>query len=391
MTKNKSEKKKSQWSTVILVMGGSAIIGLTIGFVAGVFLETDAIELNLSLLFIGFIAFFISYLIHILLHEMGHLVFGLMTGYAYVSFRIGSLTLVKEEGSIQQKRMNLPGTGGQCLMSPPAYNEGDFPFVLYNLGGVLMNAVLSIALFGLIFNGVFSPPILMTILSAFALAGLFTAATNGIPMKMGGIPNDGYNLYLLLKNQENKYAFYTQLKINALMTQGKRVKDIPLTTLQLEGEKDYSNPLKVAMYLLEYNWYIDQLKFEEARLCLTAFDPYIEEMSVLYKNELTCERLFLELIQDADPFVVKKFYTKELQKYIKMTTYLPNKKRLMMAYEAFHQRNYPKAMEYYNELQKTATIYPVKGESAMERILGEWIKEKMSFLTMADEKKEYDS
>lgn len=387
MVKYKTEKKKTQWGAMFLVIGGSAIVGLVIGFISGAFLETYTIELDLIVLIIGFIAFLISYFIHILFHEAGHLIFGFLTGYTYVSFRIGSLTLIKEEGTIKRKRMNLPGTGGQCLMSPPDYKNGNFPFILYNLGGVLLNILFSIIAFGVVLNNPFLSAITIVLLSAFALAGLFTALTNGIPMKIGGLPNDGYNLYLMLKEKENKLAFFMQLKMNALMTQGKRLRDIPLETIQLEGKQDFSNPLKVSMYLVEYNWYLDQLSFDEARMCLAAFEPHAEHLPVVYKNELDCERLFLELIQEADPFAVKNLYTKELQKYIKITTYLPNKKRLMMAYEAFHQKNFRQAMEYYNQLLKTAAMYPVKAEAEMEVMLGDWIKEKMQTRTVVAEEK----
>ena len=384
MVKNKTEKKKTQWGTMFFVIGCSAIVGLSMGFISGAVLETHTNELDLIVLIMGFIVFFISYFIHILFHEAGHLIFGLLTGYTFVSFRIGSLTLIKEEGTIKRKRMNLPGTGGQCLMSTPDYKNGQFPFILYNLGGVLLNMLFSLIAIGIVLNNPFLSSITILLLSVFALAGLFTALTNGIPMKIGGMPNDGYNLYLMLKGKENKYAFFMQLKMNALMTQGKRLRDIPLKTIHLEGKQDFSNPLKVSMYLMEFNWYLDQLNFDKASTHLAAFEPHAEHLPAVFKNELDCERLFLELIQEADPFRVKNLYTKELQKYIKVTTYLPNKKRLMMAYEAFHQKNHQQAMEYYNQLLKTAAMYPVKGEAEMEIMLGDWIKEKILTRTVVE-------
>lgn len=384
MVKNKTATKKTEWNKFFLVIGCSAIIGLVIGFISGAFWETYTIELDLIVIITGLFVFFISYFIHILFHEVGHLIFGFLTGYTYVSFRIGSLTLIKEEGKIKRKRMNLPGTGGQCLMSPPDYKNENFPFVLYNLGGVLINILFSILAFGMVVNNPFLSSFTTVLLSAFALAGLFTALTNGIPMKIGGMPNDGYNLYLMFQEEENKRAFFMQLKMNALMTQGKRLRDIPLKNIQLEGKKDFSNPLKVSIYLLEYNWYLDQLSFDEASIHLAAFEPHAEHLPVVFKNELDCERLFFELIQEADPFIVKNLYTEELQKYIKMTTYLPNKKRLMMAYEAFHQKNHQQAMEYYNQLLKTAAMYPIKAEAEMEVMLGDWIEEKMQNRTVVE-------
>lgn len=56
--------------------------------------------------------------IQIIIHEAGHLVFGLLSGYEFVSFRIGSITLAKYDNKYCFKRFHIAGTGGQCLMMP---------------------------------------------------------------------------------------------------------------------------------------------------------------------------------------------------------------------------------------------------------------------------------
>lgn len=77
--------------------------------------------------------------LQIILHEGGHLVCGLLSGYRFVSFRIGSWMLQKENGKLCLHRYTLAGTGGQCLLAPPEMTNGKMPYQLYNLGGVLMN------------------------------------------------------------------------------------------------------------------------------------------------------------------------------------------------------------------------------------------------------------
>lgn len=76
-----------------------------------------------------------------ILHEAGHLVFGLASGYRFVSFRIGSLMWQKDGGKLRFCRFQLAGTGGQCLMAPPDLTDGKMPYKLYNLGGALMNLI----------------------------------------------------------------------------------------------------------------------------------------------------------------------------------------------------------------------------------------------------------
>ncbi|MBC9825702.1 site-2 protease family protein [Carnobacterium inhibens] len=375
---NLSKKKKSKFYNNMLLAGGSIFTGIAIGIFAAVFFPFLNFEINLIVLIGGVLFFFISFFIHILLHETGHLIFGLLTGYTFVSFRIGTLTIIKEKGKLKRKRFHLPGTGGQCLMSPPDYSTDHFPFVLYNLGGVFINLLFSVIplILTLTIEGLSLPVLSLCLL--FAGSALLTALTNGIPMKIGGMPNDGYNLLSILKEEENKKAFFIQLKVNALMTEGSRLKDIPLENIQLKGNPQFSNLLAISVYLLEYNWYLDNLKLGIAKQKLDAFLPHLENLPLFYRNELNCERLFLVLSeQPQNPNLIQEIYDEDLQQFIKKTPYLPSKKRLMMAYEGFYCMNYQKAIDYYEELKKTAPMYPVRGEAEMELMLGEWIKSKL--------------
>lgn len=79
----------------------------------------------------------LSFWLQAILHEGGHLVCGLLSGYRFLSFRVGSFTLLRQNGRLVLRRFYLPGTGGQCLLEPPDGDE--VPFRLYNLGGGLAN------------------------------------------------------------------------------------------------------------------------------------------------------------------------------------------------------------------------------------------------------------
>ena len=50
----------------------------------------------------------VSFELSLFLHELGHLVMGKRSGYSFVSFRVGLLVLVKEEGKWKLKK-NLNG------------------------------------------------------------------------------------------------------------------------------------------------------------------------------------------------------------------------------------------------------------------------------------------
>ena len=61
-----------------------------------------------ALIITAVVSLFISYLLIIIIHEAGHLVFGLLSGYRYLLFRIGSLTLIKRNNKFEFKKLYYP-------------------------------------------------------------------------------------------------------------------------------------------------------------------------------------------------------------------------------------------------------------------------------------------
>ena len=135
------KKKKTDWGGMLMVLF-FLLIGGACGLLILDYMDAAGVEdFGSFLLYFGLLllALYAVMYLQIILHEGGHLIFGLLTGYGFSSFRVGSLMLQKTEEGLRFRRMSLAGTGGQCLMTPPALQNGTMPFVLYNLGGVLMN------------------------------------------------------------------------------------------------------------------------------------------------------------------------------------------------------------------------------------------------------------
>ena len=118
---NKS-KKKIKWQKCIGFLF-LILIGAISGLVMVMYLDryTENLPLHKQLLFLLalFIGTYAASFVHMILHEAGHLIFGLMTGYKFNSFRIASFMWIRENGKLRLKRHSLAGTGGQCLMTPP--------------------------------------------------------------------------------------------------------------------------------------------------------------------------------------------------------------------------------------------------------------------------------
>lgn len=381
---NESKRKNKAWLDTLKMIVICGIFGGLLGFFAGHFfdswLESDNMFIELLKFYTLFILFIIGYMMHVIIHEGGHLLFGLLTGYTFVSFRIGSMTIIKEDGKLKIKKFNIPGTAGQCLMMPPEIRNEKFPFVLYNAGGVIINLLVSMLCMLLLIplRGVNFP--LEAILILLAGSGLFTAITNGIPMKMGGVPNDGHNIYSMLKSQDARRGFYVQLEVNGLQSLGTRIKELPLSKFQLDTNADLANPLNTSLRLMEYSYYLDYLNIERAKICLNSLVEYLDRIAGLYVNEINCERLFTELVTDCDKSIIDKLYDKNLKKYIKAAKFQASKQRLIMAYEIYYNKDMNKALEHYEEGKKLALNSPVKGDSDMEIMLLDWLKENIKCL-----------
>lgn len=248
------------------------------------FAETGMLEtVGVSLLAILILLF--SIFLQVLLHEGGHLVCGLATGYRFVSFRIFNLTFIRKDGKLCIKRFSLAGTGGQCLLTPPERPLEDIPTTLYNLGGVLANLLTAILAFLPLLTVDGLPYLLKFFLLMLSLIGILLAGMNGIPMKMGGIGNDADNMRLLLKDSKSKQALVTQLRINALVQEGMRPKDMPAEWFSQTEDINYKDALQVTIALMSASRLLDcepdiaaleELLLRKARHVLVKLSPMLD-------------------------------------------------------------------------------------------------------------------
>lgn len=303
------------------------------------------------------------FFVQIIVHEGGHLVFGRLSGYRFVSFRVLRFTLIREDGHLKVRRYHIPGTGGQCLMMPPE-GDGSAPFMLYNLGGVLMNLVVTlpcILYFCLAGFGSFFPDI---IIAMMAVAGVLVVLTNAIPMKLSGVPNDGHNIITLKMDPFARQQFTLMLRVYGLQCSGRRLRDMPQEWFAVPEKGRYSDFAHITAVMLRAAWHLDHLDFAQALHYLERVKPYASDMAKLYRYEWLCELLFCELVTQCRAEVVEELYTPELAKYVRQCVgYQLGKKRLMHAYAIFVEKDNAKAETILSQARTMALRYPNRGEA----------------------------
>ena len=234
--------------------------------------------------------------VQVVLHEGGHLAAGLATGYGFVSFRIGSVMLVRQGGRLRLRRYRLAGTGGQCLLSPPPWREEGFPVFAYNIGGPAAN-LLAAGLFALWARAVWqSSPALGVGLLAAAVMGGYLGLVNGIPMRVQGMPNDGYNALCLRGNAAARRALWAQLAINAAQTEGARLRDIPESWFVLPGDAGPGDPLTGAVWVCRYSRLLDAARYDEAAALRDRLLDGGARLAAIHRLSLEADRAFFLLL-----------------------------------------------------------------------------------------------
>ena len=368
----KRQKRKlnlAQWIPMIFFM----LIGAGCGILIVRFIDSSfktGRTLGQELMILGglILAMYLGILIHIVVHEAGHLVFGLLSGYQFASFRIGSFMWIKENEKLRLKRFSLAGTGGQCLMAPPDLKNGKIPVVLYNLGGSIMNLFVSF-ICGMICAFIGKVTIVSTILMIMVLVGIGSAILNGIPMRLGIVDNDGYNAFSLKRNPKALYAFWLQMKVNAQIGKGIRLKDMDDEWFVVPNDEEMKNSMVAVQGVFACNRLMDAQRFEEADVLMEHLLSIESGIVGIHRNLMICDRIFCELVGANREDVVEQMLTKGLKKFMKSMKTFPSILRTEYAYELLAKGKEKKAEKIKGKFEKMALKYPYPNDIQSEREL----------------------
>ena len=317
----------------------------------------------------------LSFAVQIVLHETGHLIGGLLTGYKFCSFRIGNLQLQRENGALRLRRLKLAGTGGQCLMTPPEPVDGKIPVMLYNLAGPLMNLFTALLALG-VYSRLDRAGAGAALLFMFALAGLYLAITNGIPLRLGTVDNDGKNAFSLRRDPEAMRAFYLQMAINSRQTEGEHLCDMPDEWFVMPSDKAMQNALVAATGVCCCNRLMDEHRFAEAHEAMTHLLSGSANLVGLYRALLLCDEMYLELIGENRRDTVDAMLTKPQCRFMRQMKNFPSVLRTEYAIALLRNGDKDRAAKLRAQFEKIAATYPYRGDIEQER----------SLFALADEK-----
>jgi hypothetical protein len=376
----------------LLIGGGVAVLftDLTWGQLLDKFAQIDFVDL-LILIAEAILSTIVAVVLSIVVHEGGHLIFGLLTGYRFVSFRVFSLTLIKTDGRYRLKRFALGGTGGQCLMRPPLCAVTDINSRWYNAGGVLMNLLTACIAFVLYYytptdGSRFTEALELFCLIMFII-NIIIVLTNGIPLRMGGIGNDGYNLLHLERRPADKQLLYRLLEANALVQSGTQPKELPTEWFpqpSTVAPTDWSDGLQANWQMIAVAHFESQHDWDAAYQLLSDAMAHRQQLLGLFEKELTTEMVFVCLatgrIDEA-----RTYWNDDLMTYVSQYAKTQSSKQRILAATTLLLEDDPAgARQLLATLRERKNDYLLQGEAAMDLELMEWLLMQSNEISMSD-------
>lgn len=344
-------------SYLLMALGCGIITARTMDGIDGSFVQM------LMLVLVGVYG---SLLIHIVLHEAGHMIFGMLTGYKFRSFRVASFVWQRTaEGKVRFGVSPLPGAAGQCLMSPPEMKDGTMPFFWYNLGGALMNIVISlVCLMAMIFV---SQPVAYALLAMCALVGLVTAATNGVPMRVGAVDNDGYNILSMRRSPEAVRSLWVQLKVAGQNAQGVRLRDMPEEWFSMPSRAAMKNSLCAAVGVFRCGRLLDQMRIEEALIAMQSMMRQGAGMAGLHRASMKMDMACCELLLDRGREAAEKTLDQNTRKLMRAMKNHLSAIRTEYLLALLGEGDERKAEEILARFEKAAEKWPSAADVESER------------------------
>lgn len=323
------------------------------------------------------LGFFFVLAVNTVVHEAGHLVFGLLTGYKFIEFRVFKFAFTRTDRGIKFSRKTVFGTAGQCLLAPPEYDRKNFSYKWYFLGGGIFNLILALLLLivALLIKNV---PVSRFFICSSGLSLLF-GLMNLIPINYN-IGNDGYDVLSASRDEKERYYLWLTLKyVEFSMLGGENI--IPQIESIREDELAKRLQYKGAptMLAVKLSAYISRNEFEKAVSLADRLLKSDEIMQAL-RYSFCVERLFLELIGNNDAEIIDELYDKKLKKYVEKT-HLSNiqSARLRHALLLLNEGNLPLAAKEEEVLSRLISNHPSEFEKAEEIRLLELVKERAKF------------
>ena len=269
--------KKNRTPLLIMIA-----VGIVVGTVLGLWMTSEHNVNGFNLLSIDTLLFMLLWVfVSTFTHELGHMLFGFVSGYKFVYFKLFGTIFYKKDGKWTTARDGHRGAIGQCIMRPDFKYTDKMPYILYNLGGCIANFAFALLCFGLTFA--YSQ-------NAFAITGIVVnvifVIINLIPARSFG--SDGYNVINIGKTNNNKKAYWLELNMTGEILQGKKFSDMPQYYFEFEVKDLHLANVCASLYM-QYCYFVCTWQTEKAKELITTLYNNKNQMPLSNANTISVE------------------------------------------------------------------------------------------------------
>lgn len=364
----KKEEKKSLKSRILFIL--YIIVAALLGFFGAYYLLEHWPDFNFFDFIIILAVLIMSFPLHIVLHEVGHLIGGFLSGYEFIMFRLFNTVWIKTEHGISKRKQVVQGILGQALMMPPKDTE-EPPFLLYHSSGLLINLLVGILfiIIGSQFSN--SAPALAFYVSAGV--SLFLFFTNVIPMQ----PNDGYNIREHYRRPETLKELTNMLYLYAGMVKGESFVDLQ-RYIDLDAINLKENLNGVTLYNAQAAAHLEVYDFAAARDIYQSLWNHRNTLLEPHKAGVYFSYLFTLLLTEPEhPDIAQIQATKIYENYREMK--MADVLRVRAAEALYLEINPEQAQILLSEGAKFIQWAPTIAEENLEAKLYTYLKKIRSF------------
>lgn len=328
-------------------------------------------KLSVSYYLYTFFIILVSIPLHVLLHELGHLIAGLLSGYEFIMFRLFNYLWIKTEEGLSRRKQYIPGVLGQALMVPPeARDRKDPPILLYHMGGLLLNGLTAI-FFILLGRGILNPFTRYFFYLSAAVA-LFLLLINALPFK----GTDGYNIMRYLKGEEQEDVLTTILYIYRDMVKGFSFQNLQ-DRINLDELNNFEDPNTATFYSLHAAAYLESYHFEKACALYKILWSKMDQLFEGHKAEVSATYLFTLLLTDPSHPDVEIIRQSALYKSYTKIKQVDNF-RISASIAIYLENDYDKAEKFLQQAEKEIQYAPTVSDENLEHLLYQYLKKELS-------------
>ena len=301
-------------------------------------------------------------------HELGHLVFGLLSGYRFAYFQLLGYRIQKRNDHFEIVRKNNKPDLFQCIMAPPETDFKTFPVRLFFLGGYLMVSLFILLFLGLafLFPSMSLPRFLFL---QFVLMGGAYVLIGGLPSNISGTRTDTYNALTIPRDYRARCAFFIPRLVTYYSLKDIRLKDMPEECFYLPSPDELTDKTHSRMCSYYIDWLMDQGKFSEADEAMDYIFSHEYLFMGPYALLVSCNKIYLILVHTKKYEQVKFFYNDFIKNLMIEYGSMITVKRTLYVIALLYEKDMEKAAYLKSVfLASKSQFYPTEYESEMELI-----------------------